>query len=159
MIDPTEAFRELREALGDLVLASSEVEESLQDGIWKLGGALENDDKYKVATSTLGWLVNEFEKHYEMQSANVAGAESVEPLCKRLRNLGRERNDLIHAFWTFDSDVGVARRHRLKKEGGGLELNIESVHPDKVLDLASRFRNAGTKLWEMLLRLGDLKGR
>ena len=31
MIDPTGAFRELREALGDLVLASSEVEESLQE--------------------------------------------------------------------------------------------------------------------------------
>jgi len=39
MIDPTGAFRPLREALGDLVLASSEVEESLQDGIWTLGGA------------------------------------------------------------------------------------------------------------------------
>jgi hypothetical protein len=92
-----------------------------------------------------------------MQSANVVGADPVEPLCERLRDLGRERNDLIHAFWTFDSDADVARRHRVKKDGGGLELNIESVHPDKVLDLASRFRDAGTKLWEILLRLGDLK--
>lgn len=38
MIDPTGVFRPLREALGDLVLASSEVEETLQDGIWTLGG-------------------------------------------------------------------------------------------------------------------------
>jgi hypothetical protein len=129
MIDPTGTFRPLREALGDLVLASSELEESLQDGIWTLGGALENKDKHTVATSTLGWLVNEFEKQYEMQSANVAGAESVEPLCELLRDLSRERNDLIHAMWTFDSDVGVARRHRVKKEGGGLELNIASVPP------------------------------
>jgi hypothetical protein len=158
MIDPTEAFRPLREALGDLVLASSEVEESLQDGIWTLGGALEDEDKHKVATSTLGWLVNEFEKHYGMQSANVTRAESAAPLCKCLRDLSQERNDLIHAFWTFDSDVGVARRHRMNKAGGGLELNIESIHPDKVLDLAARFRNAGNRLWEILLRLGDLKG-
>jgi hypothetical protein len=50
MIDPTGAFRPLREALGDLVLASSEVEEGLQEGIWTFGGALENDDKYEVAT-------------------------------------------------------------------------------------------------------------
>lgn len=157
MPDPTDTFRSLREALGDLVLASSEVEESLQDGIWTLAGTLENDDKHKVATSTLGWLVNEFETHYESQSANVAGAESVAPLCSCLRELGRERNDLIHAAWTFDSDGGVARRHRVKKAGGGLELNIESVHPEKVLDLAARFRNAGNRLWEILLRLGDMK--
>jgi hypothetical protein len=89
---------------------------------------------------------------------NVAGAESVEPLCELLRDLGRERNDLIHAMWTFDSEAGVARRHRLKKAGGGLELNIESFRPEQVLDLAARFRNADNKLWEILLRLGDLKG-
>ena len=158
MIDPTGAFQLLREALGDLVLASSEVEESLQDGIATLGGALEDEDKYKIATSTLGWLVNKFEQQYELQSAGVAGAESVGPLCTRLRDLSRERNDLIHAMWTFDSDVGVAQRYRVRKQGGGLELNMASVDPDSVLDLASRFRNAGARLWEILLRLGDLKG-
>ena len=157
MIDPTGAFRELREALGDLVLASSEVEESLQDGIWMLGGAVENDDKYKVATSTLGWLVSQFEQHYKKQSKDVLGAEPADDLCEFLRKLSEERNDLIHAMWTFDSDGGIARRHRVKKEGGGgLELNVQSVRPDMVLDLASRFRNTGEKLWEILLRLEEL---
>lgn len=60
-------------------------------------------------------------------------------------------------MWTFDSDAAVARRHRVRKDGGGLDLNIESVSPEMVLDLASRFRNAGDKLWEILLHLGDLK--
>ena len=156
VIDPEGVFRPWREALGDLVLASSEVEETLQDGIWTLGGALENDDKYQVATSTLGWLVNKFEKQYAMQSASVAGADPIAPLCERLRDLSRERNDLIHGMWTFDSDEGVARRHRVRKDGGGLDLNIQAVSVDQVLDLASRFRNAGDKLWEILLHLEDL---
>lgn len=64
MGDATGAFRDLHEALGELVIASSGVEESLQDGIWTLGGALENKDKYKVASSPLGWLVDKFHEHY-----------------------------------------------------------------------------------------------
>ncbi len=157
MVDPIGGFRDLREALGEMVIASSEVEESLQDGIWMLGGAQDDKEQYTVATSTLGWLVTKFEKLYNEQSANLAGSEPADALCQRLRDLSQQRNDLIHGMWTFDSGDGIARRHRVRKDGGGLMLNVQSVYADEVRDLASQFRNAGAKLWEILVRLGDLK--
>jgi hypothetical protein len=46
----------------------------------------------------------------------------------------------------------------LRKKGAGLSSTSRLSLLDMVLDLASRFRNAGDKLWEILLRLGDLGG-
>lgn len=150
-------FRTLREALGELLIASSEVEETLQDGIWTIEGAQEDYDHYEVATSMLGTLINKFEAAYNQEAARFPEAGSASELSRHVRDLSRERNDLIHGMWTFDADEGVARRHRVRKEEGGLALNTKAVKPKEVRDLARRFRNAATKLWEILLRLGDLK--
>ena len=142
----------LLEALGDLVIASSSLEESLKDAIWKLGGAATDDAQYRVASMPLGTLVDTFQKLYVAEPAGVA---PVDKFCVGLKDLARDRSDLIHALWVFESGGRKAYRHRTKKTGAGLVLNTEAVTPVSVRALVGRFQNADDKLWEIIVPLFD----
>jgi hypothetical protein len=153
MADSEGALRDLHEALGELVIASSAVEEILHDGIVYLSGELSDTQRLSVANSPLGNLIDMFEARYLKRAAKTEGLPPVADLCTLFRRLSKERNDLLHAMWTFDSESGVARRYRTKTEGGGLRLDVQSVYPDSVRDLASRLHGAEDKLYEIMVQV------
>ena len=147
MDDVAKAPKELCEALGRLVLASSALEDGLLDSIVYLDKPKNQKAQLKLSRQPLGALIERFQDAYGKRAA----LQPITGFCDYLRNLSDERSDFVHAMWMFEPDV--PRRYRTKQGGGGLMLNVESIYPDMVHALTSRFTKGTDKLWEIMVPL------
>jgi hypothetical protein len=151
-----ETYRELREALGDLVLGFVALEEDLHDAIFVLAEKECPRDRRTVSVLTAGLgfrtLVGKFGALCnELRPVEVSQADVVE-FCNHLNRLNDRRNQMVHSAWVWAErgPAGVHRRKRTADPKKGFSHPLGRATVEEVRDLAQDFVNAGNKVWEII---------
>lgn len=147
---------ELLRALGALVVNFSALEESLHDAVWVLAD-VGDDDRNMVTINVLTaglqfrTLVEKFGALCtEFKSRLCVPLTEAQEFCRLVLTLNDERNRYVHSAWSAAADVGHRRFRRSAKTKTGFRLDIRSVSPDDIFDLAERLQQAEQKLWEIV---------
>ena len=145
--------RELLAALGELVVAFSQLEASLHDSIWFLSGS--SDQSATILTHGMSYrvLIDKFCALYSIRWPGSPDAKAILDFGGTLGALGEERNTMIHSFWLVDHSSGYNQRvrrsvHRLR----GLSDKVTNVTPEQIAALTDRIEQADNKLIEFVMR-------
>jgi transposase len=139
---------ELLQALGEVVVRHSGLEEALRDAIFLEAKA----DKVIVNVLYSGLpfrtLVEKFGAVYFEH--HPSHRSQIDALCSQLQGLNDQRNTLIHSFWTTSTySKDMMRLKESVSAKRGLSLRAETVSSVKVRELAIALGEAEDKVWEV----------
>lgn len=138
-IDP-----ELLNALGEMVIRFSALEESLRDAIWSVNRSADVVVQSLTVGLNFSTLIDKFGaiyyEHYPAHRADISA------LCAHPRSLNEKRNTLIHSFWYNSPGSTEMVRHKITaRSKHGLELRAEGVLAATVRALSSALADAEDK--------------
>lgn len=144
---------DLYRALGRLVFEFGQLDQSLHDALYLATGGREET---RILTAGLRFpeLVARFEALYASFEPATTGERGVKNLCGVLRGLNDERNREMHSIWGFYATSGHPLRTQQRLKRGGMMLEIHSVTPSELQELATRMSEAADKVWEVALDYG-----
>jgi len=137
----------LLRALGRLVLAHSEVEESLRAAIALNVGTDLVAAEILTAGISFRSLVDKFGALYREVNGDPSYREMLRAFCNHLSDLNEQRNSLIHASWLHFDTGEVRRLRRSATPHKGLVTSSHGVAPADIEQLVATLAAADTKLW------------
>jgi hypothetical protein len=133
-------------ALGTLVLARSETEESLQFVIADEFTQHAEAARALLAGLAFGTLVDRFEAVYRSRFPSPGGPEEIRSFCRELSELDRRRGVLIRTIWSQWDTGETQRANRPTTHAGGAEESNPVVSVTDIHGLAAEFDRASNRL-------------
>ena len=145
----TSEQRQFLEALGELVVHFSFLEDSLRDAIYLSSG---ESKVVQILTARLSFreLVTKWGAVC-VELRLVSNPQHVKQLGTALEKVNGDRNELIHSAWSIEVPAGETRRYKLSADRKkGLRLNVRNVTLEDIHKVISQIENLDRKIWEIV---------